>query len=659
MTRPFRHACQLSAATLVATLCAAPFPVALAAAAPVSGAEELTGLSLEELGNIVVTSVSKKPEQLLDAPASIYVITHDDIRRSGVTTLPDALRLAPNLEVAQTSSSQYVISSRGFIGSAGNKMLVLIDGRSVYTPLFSGVFWDTKEVMLEDIDRIEVISGPGSTLWGVNAVNGVINIITRPANESQGGLIAVGAGSMQNTQSARYGGTFGSNSDGSGGVSYRVYATTFDDRHTELGDGTPSNDGWHFGQTGFRMDWSQNRESLSVQGNAYNGAEAQPLPGEISISGFTINYGPVWTSGANLSVNWMHHMDDGASLNVMSYFDRTLRDAVPTFNDKEDIYDLQIVHTLAPMASHTITWGGEYRRGDDNVGNSPYIAFLPASLNQKWASLYAQDQWSLREALQLTLGARVERNIYTGNEFLPNVRLAWHPSSNNLLWAAYSRTVREPSRFDHDLYAPGSPPYLLAGGPNVVSEIARVFELGYRTQATPALSYSVTLYHALYDHLLTENIDFSIPDVVFGNGMRGSTTGIEAWGNYLLSKTWRISAGLSTLREYVNFYQPGATEQSVYNPGQDAPLSYQLRTSLDLPQQTELDLTLRHVAALSNPDVPAYTVLGGRIGWTPMHNLELSMTVQNLIGSGHTEFGSMATSTEFDRNVYFKAVARF
>jgi iron complex outermembrane receptor protein len=259
----------------------------------------------------------------------------------------------------------------------------------------------------------------------------------------------------------------------------------------------------------------------------------------------------------------------------------------------------------------------------------------------------------------LTIGARTERSLYTGNEFLPNLRLAWHPSQDSLLWSAYSRTVREPARLDRDTYVPGAPPFLLDGGPNVVSEVARVLEIGYRAQPSPNLSYSITLYHALYDHLLTDEINASETSIIFANGMRGATTGIEAWGNYLLNKSWRISAGMSTLREYVAYYQPSPLQVSGYDPGQDAPLSYQLRTSFDLPQQTELDLNLRHVAALSDPAVPAYTVLGGRVGWNPTHNLELSMTAQNLIGSGHAEFGPNTTRTEFGRTVYFKVVTKF
>lgn len=651
MTRQLQWMCCLLAACVSVAPC--PSAHALASANTADSDDELTKLSLEELGNIIVTSVSKKPEQLIDAPASIYVITHDDIRRSGATTLPEALELAPNLEVVRSSNSQWLISARGFNSSSGNKMLVLIDGRSVYTPLFSGVFWDTMDVMLSDIERIEIISGPGGTLWGVNAVNGVINVITRSAKDTQGGLISGGAGNSEHIASARYGGSVGDD------LSYRIYAKTYDERNSELGDGSPVNDGWHFSHAGFRADWGKEGNGLSVQGNAYNGAEAQPEPGEISVDGLTIPYGQVLTSGANLSANWMHSLDAGASINVLSYFERTERNVIPVFNDKEDIYDLQIVHALAPIGAHALTWGAEYRRGDDVVNNGPYIAFLPASLNQKWQSVFAQDQWALRESLQLTLGARIERNIYTGNEFLPNARLAWHPDANSMLWGAYSRTVREPARLDRDTYYPTTAPFLLDGGPNVVSEIARVLELGYRAKPTANLSYSVTAYHALYDHLLTEELNATDTAVIFSNGMRGSTTGIEAWGNYFVSKTWRLSAGISTLREYVALYAPSATQESVYNPGQDPATSWQLRSSFDLPYQTELDLSLRHVDALSNPNVPAYNLLGGRIGWSPQRNLELSMTVQNLIGSGHVEFGPMATSSEFHRTVYFKAVLRF
>jgi iron complex outermembrane receptor protein len=614
---------------------------------------DLARLSLEELGNIIVTSVSKKPEPLSDAPTSIYVITRDDIRRSGANSLPEALRLAPNLSIAQFSASGYAISARGFNSNSANKLLVLIDGRSVYSPLFHGVFWDVQDVMLEDIERIEVISGPGGTLWGVNAVNGVINVITRSSKDTQGGLIATGASSQETDTSLRYGGATES------GTNFRVYAKTFDRNHTVTANDSPVNDGWHQSQVGFRADWAQPADSVAIQGNAYRGVEAQPAPGEIQVAGVTIPIGNVLTSGENLSANWTHRLEGGANINVLTYLDRVERNVIPTFFDTQDTFDLQVLYSLPPMGTHTINLGAEYRYGIDTVVNSQYIAFLPATLHQTWSSLFAQDQWALRDNLQLTAGARIERNDYTGSEFLPNLRLAWKFDPNYLLWTALSRTVVAPSRLDHDTYLPGSPPYLLAGGPNYISEVARVLEIGFRGQAEANLSYSATVFHALYDHLKSAEIPPGSASVIFANGMAGSTSGIEMWGNYRITNTWRTSAGFTALREFVHLYPSSITQFPQVSVDNDPAHTFILQSALDLPHQTTLDVTLRHVTALSNPLVPAYSTLAGRFGWKPMKNLELSATAQNLIGSGHGEFIDVVHRAELRRSIFFKAVANF
>ncbi len=483
--------CRQCLLAAVITALQIPFASASVSDDAAHASDDLARMSLEELGSILVTSVSKKPEHLNNAAASIYVITRDDIRHSGATSLPEALRLAPNVQVAQVSASGYAISARGYNGSAANKLLVLIDGRSIYTPLFSGVFWDAQDVILEDVERIEVISGPGGTLWGVNAVNGVINIITRSAKDTQGGLAAAGSGNQESDVSLRYGGALGPEGN------YRLYAKTFDRDNTELADGSAVNDGWHRSQLGFRADWGGAGDRFSAQGNAYRGTEAQPAPGEISVTGFNIPLGDVSISGSNLTARWDHQTADGSDLSVFGYLDRTKRDVVPTYADMLDIADLQIQQSLRTIGMHALTWGAEYRYGMDNLINSRYVAFLPTKLNQTWASLFAQDEMALRDNLQLSLGARIERNDYTGNEFLPNARLAWKLDSDNLLWSAISRTVRAPSRLDHDTFVPATPPYLLAGGPDVVSEVAKVFEIGYRCQPSANFSYSAAVFHTV------------------------------------------------------------------------------------------------------------------------------------------------------------------
>jgi iron complex outermembrane receptor protein len=613
---------------------------------------DLANLTLEELTNLQITSVSKKPESLSDAAASIFVITNDDIHRAGVTSLPEALRLAPNLQVVQDSASGYAISARGFNSSSTNKLLVLIDGRSVYTPLFSGVFWDVQDVMLEDIERIEVISGPGSTLWGTNAVNGVINIITRSAQDTQGGLFAAGSGNRENDTALRYGGAFGEYGH------YRIYGKYFDIKHTNTENGAPKDDAWHKTQIGFRTDWQHAADQVSVQGNAYQGSEAQPLPGTIVISGQNFPLGIIPVSGVNLTGRWGHMLDNGSNLTVQAYYDHTERTVPPTFAEKLDIVDLQIQHSLQPMGRHAVILGGGYRYGIDNVSNSQYVAFLPANLNQRWANLFAQDEISLRPNLKLTLGTRIERNDYTGNEFLPNARLAWKPMPDHLLWTAFSRAVRAPSRLDHDTFVPGSPPFLLNGGAAVRSEIAKVFEAGYRGQLTSTLSYSVTASHTKYDYLRTQEIDPSQTFLVFANEMEGTSNGIEMWATYQASPDWRLSGGVTALRERLRL-KPGSNDvNAVGSSGQDPAYSWLLRSSLDLNAKSNLDVIMRHVAALSNPTVPAYTTLDIHYGWRPRPNLEFTITGQNLIG-GHAEFGSAATRTEIGRSVFINVITHF
>jgi iron complex outermembrane receptor protein len=615
---------------------------------------ELADLSLEELGNIEITSVSKRAERLSDAAASVFVITTEDIRRSGATSLPEALRIAPNLQVAQVSASGYAITARGFNNSSANKLLVLIDGRPVYTPLFSGVFWDVQDVMLEDVERIEVISGPGGTLWGANAVNGVINVISRSAKNTQGTLVAAGVGNREADAAVRHGGTIGA--DGN----YRVYGKYFDRDHTSTANGNAKSDAWHKGQVGFRADWDRPGDQFMVQGNAYHGREGQPLPGSISISGVNLPLDTISLSGVNLVTRWQHLLEGGSNVTLQGYFDRTERTVPPTFAETLDIVDLQFQHSLQPIGIHAAAWGAEYRYGMDRVTNSSFFAFLPANVNQKWASIFAQDEMTLRKDLRLIVGARLEHNDYTGNEFLPNARLAWKFAPDHLLWTAASRTVRAPSRLDRDAFVPGNPPFLLNGGSNVRSEVAKVYELGYRGQVTSKFSYSVTAFHADYDHLRTQEIAPSRTFLIFSSEMEGKSNGVEMWGTYQALRMWRLSGGLSALRERLQL-KPGSNDATAVSAqqGRDPALTWMLRSSLDISAQSEFDLTLRRVSALSNPAVPDYMAVDARFGWKPRRDLELSVTGQNLFGSGHGEFTDVATRTQLQRSVFFKALTRF
>ena len=627
---------------------AAPLLLALPALANTAVPADIADLSIEELANIQITSVSKKPEALAGAAASVYLITADDIRRSGAQSIAEVLRLAPNLQVARVSNSGYAISARGLNGSnnsAPNKLQVLIDGRSVYAPLFSGVFWDANDLMLEEIARIEVISGPGGTLWGVNAVNGVINITTRAARDSSGSLAVLSA------DEGGYGAAFRQGGAMAGGH-WRVYGKTLRQRHSDLADGAPVNDARRQSQVGMRADWARGAHQFSVHGNAYKGTARQAAPGLVQ-TGTEVVLGDVATSGVNLTAQWSYPLAGGGSLSLQGYVDHTDRDVPPSFGEALDIADVQFQHSMAPIGRHTVVWGASYRYTWDDVTNSDFVAFLPARTNQAWGSLFAQDEIALRDDLRLVLGGRVERNPYTGAEFLPTVRLAWTPASGQSLWASASRTVRGPSRLDADAFIPGRPPYILRGGPAIRSEVAKVVELGYRSQPTAQLSYSVTAFFNDYDHLRTREVDPSGTFVTFGNLMQGRARGLEMWGSYQATPGWRLSAGLLALHESLSL-KAGSTDLDGPGIGGKNPAhTAQLRSAFTLSANKQLDIAVRKVAALS--EVPGYTALDARVGWELQRGVELSVYGHNLNG-GHGEYGPVETRAEVGRTVGMKLV---
>jgi len=608
---------------------------------------DLVDLSLEQLSDIQVTSVSRHPESLQKAAASIYVISSEDIRRSGATTLPEALRLAPNLEVAQVNASQYAISARGFNNAIGNKLLVLIDGRTVYTPLFSGVLWDAQDVMLEDVDRIEIISGPGAALWGANAVNGVINVITRSAAETQGGLATVGAGNQAAASGVRYGGTLDS------GGNYRVYAKGFEQFNTATSTGAPVSDRFDRGQAGFRADWGGAIPSMTVQGDIYSGVSESDPAGKPTLSGM------------NLLGRWTRQLAAGGSFNIQSYYDHTERNDPFTFGDIDDTFDIEFQHGFTFATNHRILWGGGYRFTHDatqtnfNTQNLLPEVFLPASLNLNWKNIFAQDEVALSPKLNLTVGAKVETNIYTGAEFLPSVRLAWSPADNHMIWGAVSRAVRAPARLDTDfnlyLQLPHRPLIpVIEGGPNFQSEVANVVELGYRAQLTSAVSYSISLFDAFYDKLRSGQP----PPAFIQNMISGETRGVETWGDYQVTSYWKLSAGLSQLKEQLGI-DPGSTDPTGPSAlGNDPAQQWSLRSAFNLPDKNEIDVAVRHVSALPNPVVPAYTVADVRFGWWINRNAQLSLALENLFNPGHIEVGPLATASEIKPSAFVKLLWR-
>jgi iron complex outermembrane receptor protein len=612
----------------------------------VSSPGALKKLSLEELMDIEVTSVSRRPEKLSDTASAIQVITQEDIRRSGATSLPEALRLASNLAVAQRDSRQWAISARGFNSTASNKLLVMIDGRAVYTPLFAGVFWDVQDTLLEDIDRIEVISGPGATAWGSNAVNGIINVITKKAQDTQGTLLLAGGGSeVHGFGGIRYGGTSGSN------LRYRAYGKYVDRGSTVLPNGSDAVDDWHTGQGGFRMDWDASAGDLfTVQGDLYNGQIAQPTADDVDVR------------GGNLIGRWSRTISDDSHLQLQLYYDRTHRDIPGSFREDLDTYDVDLQHRFPWGARHDVVWGLGYRLINDRIGNSSALAFFPAEVTQTWVSAFGQDEIALVEnRLHLTLGTKIEHNGYSGVEVQPSVRLAWRFSDRHTLWSAVSRAVRTPSRIDREFFAPGSPPFLLAGGPDFESEELIAYELGYRAQPLARLAVAVATYYHDYDDLRSlEQVSPPAPfPVVIGNGLEGRSYGAELTADYRATDNWRLRAGYTELRIDID-PKPGSTDTTQGSgESHDPKHQFSLRSSLDLPGKWTFDVGFRAVSDIENQQVPGYSEVDARVGWEPARDLELSLVGQNLLHDRHPEFGTSTARREIERGVYGKIAWRY
>jgi iron complex outermembrane receptor protein len=601
-------------------------------------AANLVDLSLEELGNIEVTSVSGYSERLTDAAASIFVITAEDIRRTGARTLPEALRLAPNLQVARSGASGYAISARGFNNDNGlaNKLLVLIDGRTVYSLSLSGVFWDMQDVMLEDVERIEVISGPGATLWGANAMNGVINIITRSAQKAQGMLVSLGGGNQEKGAAFRYGEKFGSHGH------FRVYGKTDDFQNTKSARGSSSPDGWDRGQVGFRADWVESNRGFTIQGDAYKGKSEDRLLGRA-----------VEVSGANLLARWNQRLGNGSNIRLQAYYDHTDREDQLLFRDETNVFDIEFQHEI-PLGAHKVLWGAGYRQAHNDMQNSLFFGFVPPVRNLNWKNLFAQDDIKLTQSVDLTVGLKLESNDYSGWEYLPSVRLAWKPSDNQLVWGSLSRAVRAPARLDRDIRFPPNGLFI-NGGPNFVSEVANVIELGYRGLPTRALTYSVTAFHHIYDKLRSGQ---PAPFANVENKMEGTTSGVEAWATYQATRAWRLSGGFTTLHKHLKLKLGSTDPIGPSALGNDPDQQWMLRSAFNFTDRHEFDVMVRHVSSLPQPAVPAYTAVDARLGWRVNRDTEVSLTLQNLFDSQHAEFGVAPGRSEYQRGVFLKLLWR-
>lgn len=611
--------------------------VATASTTPtVAMRKDFPELSLEQLSGIVVTSVSKRAEKLSTAPSSVFVISAEDIRSSGATSLPEALRLAPNLDVARADANQYAISARGFNSLTANRMLVVIDGRAVYSPLFAGVFWEAQDVMLEDVERIEVISGPGTTLWGANAVNGVINVITRGAQETQGALVAAGGGTRKSKASARYGGSLGERGH------YRMYAQYIDRSHTRRESGSDIRDASTHTQAGFRADWVEPSRALTLQGDAYR-SQIDQVPAAREIS------------GSNLLARWNELLRDGSRLRAQAYLDRTDRRVPTNYDDSLETIDIEFQHALKPGTRHTFLWGGGYRSSRDRFEHGAQL-LIPAEKELRLSNVFVQDTIGLRSDLELTLGAKVERNVYSGTEFLPSARLSWRPRLDRdddlLVWSSLSRSLRTPSRIDRDFFSAA-----IVGASDFQSEIATVFEAGLRGQPSADFSYSMTAFRHAHDKL--RSLEPAGSGFMFGNQIEGTSSGLEAWGAYRISKTWRVTAGAVVLHQDLK-PGPGSrdTGLGVTLLGNDPKTWSSVRSIWDITPRHEFDLNLRHVGSRPNPQVPGYVALDARLGWHVTSEVDVSLVLQNLFDARHPEWGAPASRAEYERGAFLKIVWR-
>ncbi len=620
---------------------------------------DVTALSMEDLMNIQVTSVSKRTQKVADAAAAIFVITQEDLRRSGATSIPEALRLVPGLEVARIDENKWAIGSRGFNGRFDNKLLVLIDGRSVYTPLFSGVYWNVQDVMLEDVDRIEVIRGPGATLWGANAVNGVINIITKKAKATQSGAVTAGGGNEERgSVAARYGSKIG------GDAYYRVYGKYFNFGPSQYEGGAPAHDGWDAERGGFRADWSPaGSNSFTVQGDIYHSGYGEYL----MVPSFNAPYSNSFPntgkySGGNILGRW-NHSSEASSTSLQMYYDNTNISDNSLFVDHQNLFDMDFQNGFHVGDSQQIVWGLGYQSIRDQNESSASVSLQPSQLTLNHFSAFLQDEVSLTNKLRVTVGSKFEHNDFTGFEVEPNVRFLWTMTPNQSIWTAVSRAVRTPALTEEGLRlnsavipagAPLNPTPLPAvvtvfGSHAFRSEDLLAYELGYRVQATNSLSVDISTFYNKYSNLRTAEpgvpfvegspapTDIVIPFVA-ANKMGGGTYGVEFFADWKVLPKWKLVGSYSYLQMNIRKNADSLDPTPDLPNGISPRHQWYLRSSIDLPRHFDSDTTLRFVDHLPGLNLPSYYSLDSHVGWRPVTRVQFSIGAQNLLDSHHLEF---------------------
>lgn len=604
------------------------------------GPASLKRMSVEELMQQDVVSVSRRPETWATAPSNVFLISNRAAAAIGATSLPEVLRLAPNLFVGQASAYSWGVEARGFMrtNGASNKLLVLVDGRSVYSPLFSNVFWDTTDVFLPDLDTIEVISGPSGANWGSNAVNGVININSKSAFDTIGGIAEVAGGTSGGQVGWREGVKLGAHG------ALRVYGKYVERESTLSHTGADDDyDSGHSLQSGFRADWgAADTGLLTVQGDAQRTRnDAMPLP-------------PVRTDGADLVAKYSRQFSGDRSFWVRGYYDYVMRNTNTLLTETTRTFDLEFQHQLPVGDRQTLLWGGNFRRILDHAYDTVGFFINPPRLWYNVASAFAQDEIALaQDRVRLTLGARIEHNDFSEWEFQPNVRLAWR-GSRQTAWLAVSRASRIPSRIDTGFYAPQTPPYIVTGGPDFTSEKLTAYELGWRGQPAPGLAVTATVYYHDYDDLRTVE---PVMPAVERNGGRGRSYGTEMFVDYDVNAKWRLRAGGFLMNQQNWLIAESHDTEGGRGEGNFPDYQAYLRSVYRFTPDTDLWLGLRAVGEVPEFEngggvIPAYRELDACFRWRFHPGYELSLVGRNLLDRSHPEIDGQNVRREIPRSVY-------
>lgn len=626
--------------------------------------------------NVNVTSVSKKSQKVSESAAAVHVITSEDIRRSGATSIPELLRNVPGLNVARIDSSKWAISARGFNGLFSNKLLVLKDGRSLYTPIFSGVFWDVQNTFLDDIERIEVIRGPGGTIWGANAVNGVINIITKSADKTNGTLLTGQAGTEER---ASFAGRHGFSLNDHSNIRAFVKHTKRD--NSPLPSGQAGSDDWDMKRGGFRYDNKMlSGGELMVQGELYSGNAGQFISAPSLTTPFTETFSnDASLNGQFILGRWSSSKEGDTQTSIQTYFDRAVRREYHA-NVETNIFDIEVERRQRFGKIHDVIAGIGYRFNRDDIGNSTEVAINPTHDTYHLLSAFIQDEITVTDTLKVTIGSKFEHNSFSGVEIQPSARALWQATPNNSLWTSVSRAVRTPSRAAdgatlNNSVIPGTPPIQarILGSTSIESEELIAIELGYKTQPIPTVSLEFATFYNIYDKLLTTDAGSTFVEtsptpvhvvlhLTFTNNMSGEAYGFE------LGADWRPKEWLRLRASYTYFElelhrKPGTgTASNEAAEDRDPRHQFGLTTQFNLPNNIEIDATIRAVDRLSERSVSGYATADLRVSWRPRENIELSLVGQNLGQRRHKEFTPEFLSTQetkVERSIYAGIKVKF